>query len=195
MKHKRYHGEPEEVMQDYFFWLCDYIGANGEEVIGQEKPYICLMEFLHNKTFVAFVHYDENRISDGEVLRKDFKETSLYLPEDYECLDRPCTVLEVLVALARKMDDILNWDTSKDQTPLYFWEFIQNLGLDRADDDVFYMPTNLIYVEEIIDQFVRRKYASDGRGGLFPLKHAKEDQREVEIWYQMAAYIQENYPI
>ena len=33
----------------------------------------------------------------------------------------------------------------------------------------------------------------DGFGGLFPLKHAKKDQRKVEIWYQLQNWLMENY--
>jgi hypothetical protein len=32
-----------------------------------------------------------------------------------------------------------------------------------------------------------------GLGGMFPLEDPREDQRAIEIWYQMMAYINENY--
>jgi hypothetical protein len=38
----------------------------------------------------------------------------------------------------------------------------------------------------------RRLYTTSGYGGLFPLEEPKEDQRKVEIWYQMMAYLGEN---
>lgn len=196
---RRYHGEPDEVREEYFFWLCDYIGAKGNEVIGREKPYMYLMEYLHNRYFdektAKLVDNDYNRILDGKRLRMVFKEESMFVEEDYDCLDIPCSVLELLIALAIKLDGILDWDTSGDDTASYFWELIRNLGLDVADDDVFHIPTKIVYVEEIVDQFLDRKYGFDGKGGLFPLKDVQKDQRDVEIWYQMAAYIQENYPI
>jgi hypothetical protein len=33
----------------------------------------------------------------------------------------------------------------------------------------------------------------NGTGGLFPLKMPKVNQRRVEIWYQMSAFIEENF--
>jgi hypothetical protein len=36
---------------------------------------------------------------------------------------------------------------------------------------------------------VNREYDPDGRGGLFPLDGTHANQREVELWYQMQAYI------
>ena len=47
-------------------------------------------------------------------------------------------------------------------------------------------------IDEILNKFIDRTYRASGYGGLFPLRHSKEDQRKVEIWYQMAAYLIEN---
>jgi hypothetical protein len=43
----------------------------------------------------------------------------------------------------------------------------------------------------ILDRVIRREYEPDGTGGFFPLQNPLEDQTQVEIWYQMAAYINE----
>jgi len=40
---------------------------------------------------------------------------------------------------------------------------------------------------------ILRRYSKTGKGGLFPLKHPKKDQTEVEIWYQMQQYVMENF--
>ena len=66
---------------------------------------------------------------------------------------------------------------------------ICNLGLDKFDDKHY----NSDYVYEILGKFVRREYDFNGRGGLFPLKNVQNDQRKVEIYYQMLAYLSENY--
>jgi hypothetical protein len=43
----------------------------------------------------------------------------------------------------------------------------------------------------VLMALIYRNYSPSGRGGLFPLRHPDEDQRGVEIWYQMAAYLYE----
>jgi hypothetical protein len=46
-----------------------------------------------------------------------------------------------------------------------------------------------IYVTEVIDRFINRKYEPNGKGGLFTIRNVKEDLRDVEIWYQMCWYL------
>jgi hypothetical protein len=38
-----------------------------------------------------------------------------------------------------------------------------------------------------------RTYSKLGKGGLFPLRSSAYDQRKVELWYQMAAFMTENH--
>ena len=68
---------------------------------------------------------------------------------------------------------------------------MDNLGLVPFDDESYVDLDGQTYVERIIDDFVKREYDFNGVGGIFPLKHAEQDQRDVEIWYQMSAYLYE----
>jgi hypothetical protein len=49
-------------------------------------------------------------------------------------------------------------------------------------------------VEDILDTCIWRTYQPDGQGGFFPLAWPEEDQTKVELWYQIAAYIDELHP-
>lgn len=49
-----------------------------------------------------------------------------------------------------------------------------------------------IYIDMVFKQLNSRYYKSDGFGGLFPLSNPMGDQRYVEVWYQMMAYLAEN---
>jgi hypothetical protein len=40
-----------------------------------------------------------------------------------------------------------------------------------------------------MERCVWRTYEPNGVGGFFPLENPNEDQREVELWYQMSAYV------
>ena len=97
----------------------------------------------------------------------------------------------MLIALAQRLEfetALSKWEKS---TAQWFWVLINNLGLDTFTDENFDMEA----VQEKVQIFLDRKYEKNGEGGLFPLKNPKEDQRRIEIWYQMSAYLFENYPI
>jgi hypothetical protein len=44
-------------------------------------------------------------------------------------------------------------------------------------------------IDDILDSVIWRTYSPDGRGGFFPLNQPQEDQRKIEIWYQMNKYV------
>jgi hypothetical protein len=60
----------------------------------------------------------------------------------------------------------------------------QNLGILGADEST---------IRERAERMVARGYDENGNGGLFPLKNPKEDQRKVEVWMQLNAYIIEKF--
>ncbi len=47
-------------------------------------------------------------------------------------------------------------------------------------------------IDDILERLIWRQYQEDGQGGFFPLAWPEQDQREVELWYQMNAYLAEN---
>lgn len=174
------------MTQDYFVWLCELVDD-------RYAPYsydILLLD-LAKTTFEILIPNDMNRCMDGVNLRYEYAAEN---PEFFEKdLSRePCSLLEMFVALARRMNYELsgNEPDEHDRTPRYFWEMIANLGLD-VYDDAHYSTED---VREIIRIFLNRDYAYSGKGGLFPLRWPDRDQRDVELWYQMNAYLQEFYP-
>jgi hypothetical protein len=134
------------------------------------------------------VLYDANRAEDGLRLRERFEyETSTMLPDHLG----ECRMLEFLVALAIRINEATyDWD-KPDQTSEWFWKMIFNLGLQRFDDTYSDDPyDNIINVFECVNLRLYNENGTDG--GLFPLRRSREDQRHVEIWYQMMAYLSEN---
>lgn len=99
-------------------------------------------------------------------------------------------MLEVLIGLARRMDAILS-DAGDEQVSRWFWEMFDNLGLGNFPDDNYDADA----VSDLIEGWLDRRYNRNGKPGLYPLKHAEVDQRKVEIWAQMSAYINENYGV
>ena len=176
------------IEQDYFQWLCDIVHIEQEYV-----SYRLLARDLHRRPFLYFVDYDENRAGDGLELREEYMRQIDY--PGYADIEGECSVFEMIVALARRMDfetsDPYDLDDLSDRTAFWFWEIMDNLGLSRYSDDVYVEESGDVMVDFIIDLLLERKYEPNGIGGMFPLESYAEDQRYVEIWNQMNAYLSE----
>lgn len=143
------------------------------------------MRQLYVKEFVWLIPNDDNRAEDGKALRYEFINEQGIDEVDQEWLDLGCSFLEMLIALARRAafesdDEVVEW----------FWRFIFNLGLNNHTDSAYTRETER-EVDNVLDIVIFRTYDADGLGGLFPLTHPRQDQRKVELWYQLAAYLTE----
>lgn len=166
--------------EQYQSWLV-------QKVCGRRKRYNQLMSYLHRTDFVSRIGRDANREDDGMQLRNDFCEENnlpLYL-FDYQ----RCSVLEMLAALAIRIDDEYIGDPNRPDPGNIFWEMIQNLELDHYTDRRFEEKE----VHNIVHKWLFRDFDPNGDGSIFPLKYARKDQTKIEIWDQMNAYISENY--
>ena len=165
----------------YFQYLCDLVG--GYEAFGQSFCY--LLKELHQKDFYSVWGNDENRAKDGLELRSEWGIQK----------KRPCSILEMMIALAQRMNYIMLDDVEKDMTPEFFWKMIDNLGLLDMDDEK--MEAQIVECQCVIDRaiydLVERKYSRNGDGGLFPLRHTSRDQRKVDIYVQANTWLMENY--
>ena len=158
----------------YFFWLARKIRLK------DHKEFRQLLTRLNSLSFYSTIDFDDNRALDGLAYRDSYKRETHIEPPDGDC-----SVLEVLIAIAERMSYIL-YDPdleNEDQIHIWFWRLMNNLHLDPMYN----------YLEDMghIHVWLSRSYAENGDGGLFPLKDPIEDQRKVEIWYQMQAYINE----
>lgn len=179
----------EDIKVDYFHWLCELIKADEPD-----HSYMILARQLHNKEFFSLIVNDNNRAEDGKKLRDIYADESPYRFCDYEVLEGPCSVLEMLIGLASRMEDILHDPEKGDRTINFFWEMIENLELGDCSDDNYNGPYfDPLCIDERVNIFLDRRYKKSGKGGLFPLKYSKKDQRKIEIWYQMSQYLIENY--
>ena len=173
----------------YFNCLYHYIGTDNDRNLRQS--HWLLAEQLHNRIFEWFVPNDDNRAVDGVSLRDSFYQDTRMSLDD---LQGPCTMLEMLIGLAIRM----NFEDSPDPNygiGVWFWRLMQNVGLDEFTDDVYTSTQDAgAIVEGIVDNIINRNYSPNGAGGLFPLQNMErhQDQRFVELWYQMSAYLIEN---
>ena len=173
-----------ELNNRYFKWMCELVSDSRAKKLSYSK----LLKTLHNIDFRYSIEMDGNRAEDGIDLRYRFGyENSLV--ESIVALyldDRPCSVLEMMIALSIRCEEQIMGDPDIGNKPgKWFWIMIDNLGL--IDMDNSHYDENYIY--ETVNRFLERKYDKYGSGGLFKLKNHYRDIRSVEIWYQMMWYL------
>ena len=177
------------VSREYCEWLKFKVGLKrfGNTVGGTYRD---LFDILYDTSFVSVLELDNNRCKDGQGLRWEFAFEQGYRTHDQ--LEGACSVLEVILALAIKYaSDIGEGDDI--QVSSCFWRMIDNLGLLKFTDVALDSVEAHHEMTHILDCFMDRDYEYNGEGGLFPLMDPKEDQREVELWYQMSAYLMEKH--
>ncbi len=175
--------ENEPLENLYFNWLC----AKVIKIRYNKTPsttFWRLFRTLHNIEFIWLVPMDDNRIGDGKYLRYYFiLETGIEDDLDWRH-NTPCSVLEMLIAFSVRCEfqasdlvgDAKHW----------FWKFLYNLGLTEANDSSDITEEQ---IRDVIDVFIWRTYDYNGRGGIFPLEDARQDQRKVEVFYQLFDYL------
>jgi hypothetical protein len=91
----------------------------------------------------------------------------------------------MMVALAIRAEETMDDPNVGDRTSQWFWHMITSLGLGPMTDNQF----DRIQVIDILERFMDRHYAANGKGGLFYIRNHDRDLREVEIWYQLCWYL------
>lgn len=165
----------------YVAWL--YAQISNVNLRSSRRTHWRLMNALYDSEFVALIGNDDNRVEDIKDLKNEFLYDAEVPRVDPGWFEH-CSFLELLIVLARMFD--FDADTGVE---FAFWLMLENIGLSEYNDAKRFSSDE---VEKIVDVVVGRSYRANGVGGLFPLKHASEDQREIELWYQMNAYILEN---
>lgn len=179
----------EDRYSDYFIWLCETVCVDGRY---SDETYWTLAEILWGTEFTYILDMDADREADGVALRRRYRSCG-----GSDIYTGPCTVLEVLVALAGRMYDILDELDGEDKTPMLFWLMIDNLGLSNYSDTAFsdYPDRAGLFERRIrkrLHAWLYRHINYNGEGGLFPLRNPRYDQRDIDIWYQANAYMIEN---
>jgi hypothetical protein len=167
----------------YLTWLYEQIGSVTLKT--PARTYWILLRQLYSKEFVWFVPNDDNRVEDGRELRHEFVSSQNITDADSEWMGLGCSMLEMLIGLSRR----LSFEAGGEPR-VWFWHFMDILDLRKCNDRSRFSEK---YVDNILSIVIWRNYNSDGQGGLFPLRNPQQDQRKVEIWYQMSAYLLEHY--
>ena len=174
------------LVDDYYNWLLEMIDGGPLCV----EDYGFVLEKLFHTQFYSIISEDGNRIADGFDMRYEYADLlgeHIYYIADQ--LPDYCTILEMMIALARRWDSDVMYDPEYgNRTADWFWMMFTNLGLDLYSDENF----DVGEVSEILKNFVDRRYCKDGVGGLFWTKNAQIDMRNLEIWYQINQFFIEH---
>jgi hypothetical protein len=175
------------VRDEYFNWLYNIVCG------GTAKSYYYLMNRLYSVAFQYTHPLDGNRAADGEELRYTWGHSYGYADPIIASTidDIPCSVLEMIVALAMRCEgDIMTDSKYGDRTAKWIWVMLKNLGLIDMDDEHYDDER----VCQALDIFMSRQYNPDGsNGALFVLKNPRGDLRDTEVWYQAMWYLSEKY--
>ena len=169
-----------DIKKEYFEWLY---GMMYRQTRLRHSSYKELLWFLYCTEFTYTIAQDSNRAADGVELRYTFaRERGQNVISE---LSGPCSVLEMMIALAIRCEDHIMYDPDAgDRTSRWFWGMITNMDLGLMSDARFDQQ----FVEERVLIFLNRQYDPDGDGGLFTVKNCAYDMRTVEIWYQACWY-------
>lgn len=168
--------------EQYLTWL--YSLVDSVRITDPSKTHWALCRKLFTTEFIWFVPNDDNRAEDGRALRDEFVAMRHVSPDD-DWMRLGCSMLEMMIALARHAAFESGWTRRT-----WFWEMVDNLGLENCADDRDPFPEEM--VEEALHAVIWRTYKEDGTGGLFPVPLAR-DMPKVELWYQLQRYMIENH--
>ena len=182
-----------EIKDAYYKWLLETVGEQSNGKFGILLYHLFNVDF----TWIAVdeLDRDHNRAGDGKNLRDDFVCNHPNLDRDItdDELDSELgnvSVLEVLIGIAKRIDDILYDPEEDSKVKEYFWIMIRNLGLYSQNDANFSMAE----VEDCLYIWMNRQY--DGHGNPCNILKFKHDigANSIEIWYQIHEWVGENYP-
>lgn len=184
----RHNAVAPEDDDTYFMWLLEHVGADGAQWTDYTLLLLCLMDTVYIYDEKLANGREKNRALDGINLRREF---AMECAGEVASVEGECTVLEMLVALACRIEYELASEDGEEDPVRWFELFLVNLDLLGFDDENF--DEALVYA--ILSRWMHREYDRYGHGGLFPLKARRcPDQRKIETWYQMQAYIMETFP-
>lgn len=169
----------------YLDWLYDQVALVKTRT--GARSFRRLFEQMHKTIFVAIVSHDENRIADARDMRYEFLAQHKNERGDLDWMRAPCSMLELLIVLSRQLSFEMD-----DNTDAWFWHLVDVLNLEQFNDHKYTRKAQEV-VGSTLDRVIWRTYEPSGEGGLFPLRDPRRDQRKIELWYQLNAYLLEQF--
>lgn len=174
-------------MRTYKEWLLSQLwDENFVEWESFIDKWSVLTDILLNVEYVAVVKGDQNRAEDGLYLRSEFNHE-----EDANLnMDIPASVLEVLVALACRMEREYVGDSEENLAYEIFEMFMGSLGLTWVASKTLsggLSKKELKIVAQTLDSWLQ----NDGSVSIFPVTEYELPELEgKQLWQQMLFFIE-----
>ncbi len=172
----------EPLDELYLTWLYSQVGS--VKMRTPSRTHWALIRQLYTKEFVWLIPNDDNRVEDGRDLRHEFIDSEGIGDVDSNWMILGCSMLEMLIGLSRRLSF-----EAEGEPRVWFWHMIETLEVSYNDKK--YNKQHYREIDEVLDRVIWRTYSPEGRGGLFPLRRTTQDQRDIELWYQLSAYLLE----
>lgn len=179
------------MINEYFDWMYESVNTDPDGNL--HDYYKDLLHYLHSISFNYLIPMDSNREGDGITLRYHFAYEK-NIPSSVVASEidiYPCSVLEMMVALSRRMEsDVMGDVEFGNRTYIWFHSMLSSMGLENFVDGEF---GNIERGEagDIVSRCLNREYGYNGEGGFFTLANPSRDLRSVEIWDQAMWWLNE----
>ena len=176
----------DKIREEYLEWLYNKIETFSDN--DYNYRFSKILEYLANVEFVYHIQNDRNRYEDGVSLRWQYEYEEGLPKGTSDLITGPCSILEMMYALAIKIEGLMDEPTLGDRTNYWFWSMMRSLGLNTYE--CMNGSFNKEYVDKVVKTFLDGEYQPNGRGGLFTVNGLDYDLATVEIWIQMLRYIE-----
>ena len=169
----------------YFEWLLGRICCGTSAY--KRKYFSMLLWQLYSTDYTWKEPLDEDRATWGLTLRAEYSENTGKIAKNK--LNLPCSMLEMMVMLAIRMEYDLSFEDDPDfydHVSDWFWGMITSMGLSKNDDYDYSDKKTRMAVTRVLG----RTFKANGDGGLFTLtiNSIKTDMRKCDIWHQAMLY-------
>lgn len=183
--------EPFFNNHSYFEWLESFTVDETQDDY-RRPEYHLLIRKLWQIPYYGRIGNDKNREVDGLDLRTRYnsilaKNSGIEMEQmpDIHALFGECRVLEMLIALSMHMYDFMQDMGVYNSVSRWFWEILQNIGLDWLDDDCYEEEHGDDFVSKTINDILEGVGKKGRPGGWFWVKN----WQNLEVWYQMHEYL------
>lgn len=164
---------------EYFQWLKEQA-----DFIEFGDDYDRLLSKLYAMDYTPVLRMDQNRLADAMTMRERICATYGFKRPAYSC-----SFLEFLVALSFRMHYICD-APNEYRVKEFFWRLLYNLQINEFSNHIWNEECER-RVEDAVNRVNTHTFEADGAGGLFPMAAPKQNQRNLEVWYQLNQYLQD----
>ena len=184
------------MRHEYFEWLVSKVTSPAVPDDAQAR---IVLQVLRDIRIQALPMADDApRLEDGKQLRTSFMDDTGMAVHSYKDALEPesgfCTVLELLVALSMRMDDIMRDPLDPcSSVPSWFWGMVSTM-VDQPFYPCSYWTFSVdastpVVVAESTMKFLGRQYDPTGHNGNVFIDMSGVDLRAIDIWAQACHFM------